>query len=73
MLVGVATVGIIVRVALEEPFRWQSIGHWVVIGIGTLVSGLGMGFVGAREQQHIARQQFMEKITRAAAIRERLE
>ena len=63
VLVGVATVGIIVRVALEEPFRWQSVGHWVVIGIGTLVSGLGMGFVGAREQQHIARQQFMEKIT----------
>ncbi|HEY6443642.1 MAG TPA: sensor histidine kinase [Candidatus Acidoferrales bacterium] len=63
VLVGVATVAIIVRVALEEPFRWQSIGHWVVIGIGTLVSGLGMGFVGAREQQHVARQQSMEKIT----------
>lgn len=63
VLVGVATVAIIVRVALEEPFRWQSIGHWVVIGIGTLVSGLGMGFVGAREQQHIARQQFLERIT----------
>jgi signal transduction histidine kinase len=63
VLVGVATVAIIVRVAVEEPFRWQSIGHWVVIGIGTLVSGLGMGFLGAREQQHIARQQFLERIT----------
>ncbi len=63
VLVGLATVAIIVRVAVEEPFRWQSIGHWVVIGIGTLVSGLGMGFVGAREQQHIARQQFLEKLT----------
>jgi signal transduction histidine kinase len=63
VLVGVATVAIIVRVAVEEPFRWQSIGHWVVIGIGTLVSGLGMGFLGAREQQHIARQQFQERIT----------
>lgn len=62
-LVGVATVAIIVRVAVEEPFRWQSIGHWVVIGIGMLVSGLGMGFLGAREQQHIARQQFLERIT----------
>ncbi|HEV3482301.1 MAG TPA: sensor histidine kinase [Candidatus Acidoferrales bacterium] len=63
VLVGVATVAIIVRVAVEEPFRWQSIGHWVVIGIGMLVSGLGMGFLGAREQQHIARQQFLERIT----------
>lgn len=62
-LVAVATVAIIVRVAVEEPFRWQSIGHWVVIGIGTLVSGLGMGFLAAREQQHIARQQFLERVT----------
>jgi signal transduction histidine kinase len=62
-LVGIATVGIIVRVAVEAPFRWQSIRHWVVIGVGTLVSGLGMGFLGAREREHMARQQFLEKIT----------
>ena len=63
VLVGVATVAIIVRVAVEEPFHWQSIQHWVIVGIGTLVSGLGMGFLGAREQQHVARQQFLEKVT----------
>jgi signal transduction histidine kinase len=63
VLVGVATLAIIVRVAVEERFHWQNIGHWVIVGIGTLVSGLGMGFLGAREQQHIARQQFLEKIT----------
>jgi signal transduction histidine kinase len=62
-LVAVATVGIIVRVAVEEPFRWQSIWHWVVIGLGTLVSGLGMGFLGAREWEHLERRQFLEKIT----------
>jgi signal transduction histidine kinase len=63
VLVGVATLAIIVRVAMEEPFRWQSIQHWVFVGIGTLVSGLGMGFLGAREQQHVARQEFLEKVT----------
>src|SRR5579863_4310035 len=63
VLVGLATVAIIVRVAVEEPFRWQSVQHWVAVGIGTLVSGLGIGFLGTREHQHMARQQFLEKIT----------
>ena len=62
-LVGVATVGIIARVAVEQPFRWQSVWHWVAIGSGTLVSGLCMGFLGAREREHLARQEFLEKLT----------
>src|SRR6202034_2978908 len=62
-LVGVATVGIIARVAIEQPFRWQSVWHWVAIGSGTLVSGLCMGFLGAREREHLARQEFLEKVT----------
>src|SRR5579864_3663534 len=62
-MVGAATVGIIVRVAFEEPFRWQSMWHWIAVGSGTLISGLCMGFLGAREREHLARQQFLEKIT----------
>src|ERR1700689_3831700 len=62
-LVGVATVGIIARVAFEQPFRWESIWHWIAIGSGTLVSGLCMGFLGTREREHLARQEFLEKIT----------
>jgi signal transduction histidine kinase len=62
-LVGVATVGIIVRVAAEQSFRWQSIWHWIAIGSGTLISGLCMGFLGAREREHLARQHFLEKIS----------
>jgi len=61
-LVGVATVGIIVRVAVKEPFGWQNVWRWVAIGSGTLISGLGMGFLGAREREHLARQQFLERI-----------
>ncbi|HEX4002938.1 MAG TPA: histidine kinase [Candidatus Acidoferrales bacterium] len=61
-LVALATVGIIVRVAAEESFRWAGWWHWIAIGLGTLVSGLGMGFLGAREREHLARQQFLEKI-----------
>jgi signal transduction histidine kinase len=62
-LVFGATAGIIFRVALADPFRWQSIWHWVAIGLATIVSGLGMGFLGAREREYLAHQQFLEKIT----------
>jgi signal transduction histidine kinase len=62
-LVGAATVGIILRVAMANSFRWQSVWHWVAIGFGTMVSGLGMGFLGAREREHLARQQFLERVT----------
>ncbi|MGH9717878.1 MAG: sensor histidine kinase [Candidatus Acidiferrales bacterium] len=62
-LVGLATAGIILRVAVEDSFRWQSTWHWIAIGVGTVVSGLGMGFLGAREREHLGRQQFLEKIT----------
>jgi signal transduction histidine kinase len=62
-LVGVATAGALVRVGYGQAIRWQSVWHWVVIAIGMLVSGLGMGFLGAREREHLQRQQFLEKIT----------
>ncbi|HLV96803.1 MAG TPA: sensor histidine kinase [Candidatus Acidoferrales bacterium] len=58
-----ATAGVILRVAWADPFRWQSISHWLLIGFGTVASGLGMGFLGAREREHFNRQQFLEKIT----------
>jgi signal transduction histidine kinase len=62
-LVFMATAGIIFRVALADPFRWQSVWHWMAVGLGTIVSGLGMGFLGARERDHLKRQQFLDKIT----------
>ncbi len=62
-LVALATAGIILRVAVEDSFRWQSTWHWIALGLGTIVSGLGMGFLGAREREHLGRQQFLEKIT----------
>jgi signal transduction histidine kinase len=63
VLVFAATVGIIARVALEDSFGVQNVLHWIVIGFGTMVSGLGMGFLGARETEYLSRQQFLEKLT----------
>ena len=56
----------IVRVAnsVPEPLEWHSLLHWLMLGTGTLISGLGMGYLGAREREHLARQQFLEKVTR---------
>jgi signal transduction histidine kinase len=61
-LVFTATAGIIFRVALADLFRWQSIWHWLAVGLGTIISGLGMGFLGAREREHLNRQRLLEKI-----------
>ncbi|MGB9244568.1 MAG: histidine kinase [Candidatus Acidiferrales bacterium] len=66
VLVAAATLGVIVRVAnsVAEPLEWHSLLHWLMLGTGTLISGLGMGYLGAREREHLARQQFLEKVTR---------
>ncbi len=66
VLVAAATLGVIVRVAnsVAEPLAWHSLLHWLMLGTGTLISGLGMGYLGAREREHLARQQFLEKVTR---------
>ncbi len=62
-LVVAATAGVIVRVAWANPIHWQSVSHWLLIGFGTIISGLGMGFLGAREREQLNRQQFIDKIT----------
>jgi signal transduction histidine kinase len=64
ILVGAATGGIIVRVAAADAFGWHSAMHWVAVGSGTVVSGLGMGFLGTRERQHLVHEQFLQKVTR---------
>ena len=66
VLVAAATIGVIVRVAnsAPEPLEWHSLLHWLILGAGTLISGLGMGYLGAREREHLGRQQFLEKVTR---------
>jgi signal transduction histidine kinase len=62
-LVTVATAGIIFRVAMMELSGWSGAWHWLTIGLGTVISGLGMGFLGAREREHLERQQFLEKVS----------
>lgn len=62
-LISIATVGMVLRVAVESPFEWVNVWQWVAVGAGTLASGFGMGFLGTREREHLARQQFLERVT----------
>lgn len=64
LLAAVATLGVLVRLAFLDSFHWQDIWRWSAAGLGTLVSGLVMEFLGSREQEHLARQQFLERLTR---------
>ena len=61
--VGVATAAIVLRVALESRLAWRGWGHWAAVGLGTLISGLCLGYLGAREREHLERRRFLEKIT----------
>jgi len=62
-LVSAAAIGVVLRVASTESFSWRGLWHWLSIGLGTLISGLAMGFLGARERSHLERRQFLEKTT----------
>jgi len=59
-----ATAGIMFHEALHHEFGMPSAVHLVAVGTGTLVSGLGAGFLGAREREHLVRQQFLDKLVR---------
>lgn len=58
------TAGIIFHEALWHPFGLPSVTRLVAVGAGTLISGLGAGFLGAREREHLTRQQFLDKLVR---------
>ncbi|MFZ3215319.1 MAG: sensor histidine kinase [Candidatus Acidiferrales bacterium] len=62
-LVCAAAIGIIFRVATTDLSGWRGVWHWLSIGLATGISGLGMGFLGAREREHLERQQFLQKVS----------
>ena len=63
LLTCAAALGVIVRLAVLDSFHWQGVWRWSAAGLGTFVSGLAVEFLGGREQEHIARQQFVERLT----------
>lgn len=59
----VAAVALIIRLGWDRPIQWHNAPHWLLIGFATVVSGMGMGFLGARERELLNRQQFLQKMT----------
>jgi signal transduction histidine kinase len=64
LILAVTTIGLIGRLALTDTFAWENLTHWLAIGVGMVVSGLGMGYLGAREREHLEQQHFLDKVTR---------
>jgi signal transduction histidine kinase len=62
--VAATTAAIIFHETLRHPSGFPGVTHLITVGTGTLVSGLGAGFLGAREREHLARQQFLDKLVR---------
>lgn len=62
-IVPAAAAAVGLRAASSQPSLWRNAGHWLVLAVGMLVSGLCMDFLGARERRHLERQQFLDKVT----------
>lgn len=63
LLVVLAAVAVVIRVGWSRPIHWDNARHWLSIGLGIVVSGVCMGFLGAREREHLDRQEFLQRIT----------
>lgn len=62
-LVPAATAAVALRTAWAQPLIWSNSAQWIALGLGMLISGFCMGFLGARERKHLERQQFLDRIT----------
>lgn len=62
--IAAATAGVVFHEMLKHSGGLPSVTHLLAVGTGTLVSGLGAGFLGTREREHLTRQQFLDKLVR---------
>jgi len=62
--VAAGTAGMMFKNAVWSSYGTSTVAHLVEVGAGTLISGLGAGYLGAREREHLVRQQFLDKLVR---------
>ncbi|HVA93563.1 MAG TPA: sensor histidine kinase [Candidatus Dormibacteraeota bacterium] len=63
ILAGVVTFALLVRTALNGPLVWEQMLSWVALSIGTFAAGAGMSFLGSRQRNHAAEQEFLARLT----------
>lgn len=60
---GVATLGLLVRAAVQGPFQWREMISWVALAGGTFAAGTGLGLLGARHRRHAGEHQFLTHLS----------
>ena len=63
ILAGVVTLALLVRTAMRGPLAWETMFSWIALSTGTFVAGAGMSFLGSRQRQHAAEQEFLAHLT----------
>jgi signal transduction histidine kinase len=62
VLVGVATLALLVRAAWGSPVSWHQAVPWFGLAAGTFSAGVGMAFLGDRNRGHAAEHEFLARL-----------
>ncbi len=60
---GAATLGLLVRTAVQGPFQWREMISWVALAGGTFAAGAGLGLLGARHRRHAGEHEFLTHLS----------
>ncbi|MBI3404216.1 MAG: sensor histidine kinase [Acidobacteria bacterium] len=60
---GIATLALLVRSGFPPHMHWPNTITWVPLGAGTFFSGVGLGFLGARQRRQAEEHEFLERIS----------
>ncbi len=60
---GVATLALLVRTAVREPFQWIQVVSWLALAAGTFAAGIGVGHLGVRHRRHAGEHEFLTRLS----------
>lgn len=63
VLVGIVTLALLVRTAMNGPLAWEQMLSWIALSTGTFAAGAGVAFLGSRQRRHATEQEFLAQIT----------
>jgi signal transduction histidine kinase len=63
VLVGVVTLALLIRTAVNGPLAWEQMLSWIALATGTFAAGAGLAFLGSRQRRHATEQEFLAQLT----------
>lgn len=63
LLVGIVTLALLIRTAINGPLAWEQMLSWIALSTGTFAAGAGVAFLGSRQRRHASEQEFLAQIT----------